>query len=130
MFLHINTFGQQISLHSKDAVDAVAGKAAIEEERNPEGNVIVVAEPAVPSQPAKPAEPLKNVVKEAMDFWKKTETDLVALSNGNRLDLNKTALENGLKESDFVTVVSQKSLDENAAVKKLEYDTALHLAGK
>lgn len=130
MFLHINTFGQQISLHSKDAVAATEGKAAVEEKRDAQDNVIQPAEPAIPATPAKPAEPLRSVVKEAMDHWKKTETDLVALGNGNRLDLNKTAAENGLKENDFVSVVSQKSLDESVATKQAELDAVKKLAGK
>lgn len=130
MFLHINTFGQQISLHSKDAVEAVAGKAAVEEKKDASDNVIQPAEPAIAPVPAQPAEPLKTVLVEAMHYWKRTETDLVALGNGNRLDMNKTAGENGLKDNDLVTVVSQKSLDEALAAKKVEYDAALKLAGK
>jgi len=130
MFLHINTFGQQISLHSKDAVEAVAGKSGVEEKRDGNDKVIQEAEPAIAPVPAKPAEPLKNVIVEAMHQWKRTETDLVALGNGNRLDMNKTAEENSLKENDFVTVVSQKSLDEAVAAKQAELDAAKKLAGK
>ena len=124
MFLHINTFGNQLSVHSKDLVPAVP---AVEEVKDAEGNV---TQPFVAAIPSKSAEPLRNAIKEVMDYWKKTETDLVALSNGNRLDLNKTALDNGLTENDFVTIVSQKSLDEALAAKQVELDAAKKLAGK
>lgn len=130
MFLHINTFGQQISLHSKDAEDAVPGTPATPEEKDDAGNVTKQAQPAVPEKPAKPAEPLKNVIQEALDYWKRTDTDIVPIANGKRLDLNKTALENGLTDNDFINVVSQESLDEALALKQEELDNAKKLAGK
>lgn len=130
MFLHINTFGNQLSVHSKDATEAVPEIPAVEEKRNEAGDVIEAARDKVPAVPAKPAEPLKNAVKEVMDFWKKEETDPVALVNGKRLDLNKTALENGLKENDTIFIVTQKSLDEAVTTKQAELDNAKKLAGK
>lgn len=88
MFLHIRTFDRQISFHSKDTVPEI---------RDKDGNV---------TQTAKNAEPLKNVIQEALNYWKFTHTDYVVLDDTQqrKLDVNKTAAENGLKENDLVIV--------------------------
>lgn len=130
MFLHINTFGQQISVHAKDATPAFEGKPAVSEVKDADDNVITPAQDAVAPVPARPAEPVRNAVRQALEYWKRPETDIVALSNGKRLDPNKTPEENGLKENDFIQVVSQEELEESLKVKKEEYEAALKLAGK
>lgn len=88
MFLHIQTFGKQISLHSMEAV---------EEDEDVE---------------AKAAEPLNEVIKSALGYWKLSERYPVVLNqDGDRLDLTKSAKDNGLEENDLVIVTNQKLLD-------------------
>lgn len=100
MFLHVQVFDNQISVHSNDAVPAV------NEVRDKDGNV------TQKGVPAKSADPLRVAVRQALDYWKRTETDIVVLSGDKKLDPNKTAVENGLKENDLITVVSSKRYQE------------------
>jgi hypothetical protein len=111
MFLHIKTFDNQISVHAKDLVPAIA---AVEEVKDKEGNV---TQPAVPAVPSKPAEPLRNAIREALDYFNRIETDIVTFHYNKKLDLNKTAKENELAENDFITVTSQAILDKKEAEK-------------
>lgn len=120
MFLHLKTFDKQISLHSKDKVEAVP------EVKDEEGNV---TQAKVESAPA---EPLKNVIKSAMGHWgQDVSTDTWAvIVNDKRLDIYKTPEENGLKDNDLVTVVTQKSLDDDVMEKAAALEKAKKLAGK
>lgn len=93
MFLHIQSFDKQYSVNSQD-------------EREEEDKKI-------------PAENLMIAIKTAMDYWKQTGT-VVAYNEDltKKLDMNKSAKENGLNENDFVVVNTQENIDKKLEARK------------
>jgi hypothetical protein len=107
MFLHIKAFTNQISLHSMEEVTA-----------DVENDV-----------EAKSAEPLRNVIDSALKYWNRKEKDLVVFNEtrSRKLDLNKSAKDNGLSDNDLVIVTSQTILDEEEAA-RIEEEKAIEKA--